>query len=85
MKQMQAMHEKMMAATTPEERAALMDQQMKSMQNGMHMMDMMKQDSSGMPMSGQKHEMMEMRLDMMQMMMQAMMDRQSAQNPPTGK
>jgi len=85
MKQMQAMHEKMMAATTPEERAALMDEQMKSMQNGMHMMDMMKQDSSGMPMSGQKHEMMEMRLDMMQMMMQAMMDRQSAQTPPTGK
>ena len=85
MKQMQAMHEKMMAANTPEERAALMNEQMKSMQNGMHMMDMMKQDSSGMPMSGQKHELMEMRLDMMQMMMQAMMDRQSAQNPPTGK
>ena len=85
MKQMQAMHEKMMAATTPEERAALMDEQMKSMQNGMRMMDMMKQDSSGMPMSGQKHEMLEMRLDMMQMMMQAMMDRQSAQNPPAGK
>ena len=85
MKQMQAMHEKMMAASTPEERAALMDEQMKSMQNGMQMMNMMKQDSSGMPMSGQKHEMMEMRLDMMQMMMQAMMDRQSAQNPPAGK
>lgn len=85
MKQMQAMHEKMMAATTPEERAALMDEQMKSMEKGMHMMDMMKRDSSGTPMSGQMHEMMEKRLDMMQMMMQAMMDRLSAQNPPTGK
>jgi len=81
MKQMQAMHEKMMAATTPEERAALMDEQMKSMQNGMHMMDLMKRDSSGMPMSVQTHEMMEKRLDMMQMMM----DRQSAQNPPPSK
>lgn len=80
-KQMLAMHEKMMAATTPEERAALMDEQMKSMQNGMHMMDMMKRDSSGMPMSDQMHEMMEKRLDMMQMMM----DRLSAQNPPAGK
>jgi len=62
-----------------------MDEQMKSMQNGMQMMDMMRHDSSGMPMSGQQHDMMEMRLDMMQMMMQAMMDRQSAQNPPAGK
>ncbi|WP_336598275.1 hypothetical protein [Paraburkholderia bengalensis] len=84
-KQMQAMHEKMMAATTLQERAALMDEQMKSMQNDMQMMDLMKQDSSGMPMSGQKYALMEMRLDMMPMMMQAMMDRQSAQNPRTGK
>ncbi|MFP4897456.1 hypothetical protein [Paraburkholderia sp. EG304] len=79
MKQMQAMHEKMMEAKTSEQRTALMDEQMKSMQSGMHMMDMMKEDSEDMPMmSGKTHEMMMKRMDMMQMMMQAMMDRQSA-------
>jgi hypothetical protein len=51
------------------------DEQMKSMQNSMHMMDMMKQDSDAMPMSGQAHE----------MMMQAMMDRQSAQDRAPAK
>ena len=35
MKSMQAMHEKMMAAKTPEERQALMDEHMKLMQSGM--------------------------------------------------
>ncbi|MEX3633526.1 hypothetical protein [Paraburkholderia sp. BR14320] len=79
MKQMQAMHEKMMEAKTSEQRTALMDEQMKSMQSGMQMMDMMKEDSEDMPMmSGKTHEMMMKRMDMMQMMMQAMMDRQSA-------
>ncbi len=34
MKAMQAMHEKMMAAKTPEERQALMDEHMKLMQDG---------------------------------------------------
>ncbi|WP_193727696.1 hypothetical protein [Paraburkholderia franconis] len=79
-KHMQAMHEKMMDAKTSEQRAALMDEQMKSTQSSMHMMDMMKQDSEAMPMSGQAHEMMMKRMDMMQMMLQAMMDRQSAQD-----
>lgn len=38
MKSMQAMHEKMMAAKTPEERQALMDEHMRLMQDGMGMM-----------------------------------------------
>ena len=37
-KAMQEMHEKMMAAKTPEERSALMAEHMKSMQEGMGMM-----------------------------------------------
>jgi len=41
MKAMQAMHEKMMAAKTPEERQALMDEHMKLMQDGMGMMQQM--------------------------------------------
>ena len=85
MKQMQAMHEKMMDAETPEQRAALMDEQMKSMQSSMHTMDMMKRDSEAMPMSVNAHQMMVKRMDMMQMMMQAMMDRQSAQGQTPGK
>ncbi len=83
MRDMQAMHEKMMMAKTPEERAALMDEQMKTMQNAMAVMDMMKQDSAGRPMSAQTHEMMERRLDMMQMMMKSMMDRQAAEGQST--
>ena len=41
MKQMQAAHEKMMAAKTPEARRALMAEHMKSMRDGMAMMDSM--------------------------------------------
>ena len=55
-KAMQAMHEKMMAAKTPEERNALMAEHMKSMQDGMKMMEGM--SSSGMKdMSGMSGEM----------------------------
>ncbi|MBH2018787.1 MAG: hypothetical protein I8H91_04345, partial [Burkholderiales bacterium] len=39
MKTMQAMHEKMMNAKTPEERSQLMAEHMKTMQDGMAMMD----------------------------------------------
>lgn len=38
---MQEMHEKMMNAKTPEERSKLMAEHMKSMQDGMKMMDCM--------------------------------------------
>jgi len=84
MQSMRAMHEKMMNAKTPQERAALMDEQMKVMQNGMSTMGMMGANSSGMPMST-RHESMEKRMDMMEMMMQAMMDRQAAQEHPAEK
>jgi hypothetical protein len=87
MKSMQEMHNKMMAAKTPEERNALMAEHMKTMQDGMTMMNGM--SSSGMSgMSGmpkdmatrhqmmEKHmEMMEKHMEMMQSMMQMMMDR----------
>ena len=77
MQAMQAMHEKMLAAKTPEERNALMTEHMKLMQNGMGMMGQM---GSG-AMAGKPgdmaacHAMMEQRMEMMQSMMQMMMDR----------
>ncbi|KVK86565.1 hypothetical protein WJ47_05860 [Burkholderia ubonensis] len=84
MQRMRDMHERMMSAKTQQERATLMDEQMKVMQNGMSMMDMMGKDTSRMPMSP-PHDEMERRMDMMQMMMQAMMDRQSVQDHPADK
>lgn len=39
MKTMQSMHDKMMAAKTPEERSKLMAEHMKTMRDGMKMMD----------------------------------------------
>ena len=77
MKAMQAMHDKMMAAKTPEERNALMAEQMKLMQGGMGMMGRMGPGAmAGKPgdMAG-RQGMMEQRMDMMQSMMQMMMDR----------
>ena len=83
MKTMQGMHEKMMNAKTPEERNKLMADHMKTMQDGMAMMDRM----SGAGMSGMKgmpgmagdldarQQMMEKRMEMMQGMMKMMMDR----------
>ena len=85
-KTMQAMHEKMMAAKTPEERNAMMAGHMKSMQDGMKMMEGMTgpgmDGMKGMPgMSGDMaahHAMMEKRMAMMQTMMKMMMDRMPA-------
>ena len=86
MKTMQAMHDKMMAAKTPEERGKLMAEHMKSMQDGMAMMEGM----SGAGMGGMKgmqgmggdmaarHQTMEKRMEMMQTMMKMMMDRMNA-------
>ncbi len=74
---MRDMHEKMMAAKTPEERSALTAQHMKTMHDGMTMMN-------GMPAGGMKsmtgdmtmhHQMMEKRMEMMGATMQMMMDR----------
>ncbi len=78
MKAMQQMHDKMMAAKTPEERNALMADHMKAMQDGMAMMKGMggmtgpkgpRTDMS------QRQAMMEQRMDMMQTMMEMMADR----------
>ncbi|MES2192238.1 MAG: hypothetical protein V4454_19130 [Pseudomonadota bacterium] len=88
MKMMQEMHQKMAAAKTPEERAALMKDQMKTMQDGMGMMGSMRGRMMGgkgmeggktsMPMDA---EMMKRRMDMMEMMMQMMMDREGMMPP----
>ncbi len=76
-KAMQEMHDKMMAAKTPDQRNALMGEHMKTMHDGM---DMMK-GSGGMAAGksptdmGQRQNMMEQRMDMMQTMMEMMVDR----------
>lgn len=78
MRAMGAMHDRMMAAKTPEERSALMTEQMTTMQEGMTMMNGMS------PMGGMKggmatqRGMMEKRMEMMQSMMQMMLDRMPA-------
>ncbi|SAL02686.1 hypothetical protein AWB81_06259 [Caballeronia arationis] len=74
-----------MAAKTPEERAKLMDEQMQAMQQGMAMMNAMKQPPGGKGANGMRHDIMEKRMDMMQAMMTMMMDRQSLQSAPAGK
>jgi hypothetical protein len=82
MKSMREMHDKMMAARTPEERQALMAEHMKAMQDGMAMMGRMKDGKpGGMSMNP---ETMGKRMDMMEMMMQMMMDRE-ADRPPAGR
>lgn len=86
MKLMQDMHQKMKAAKTPAERSALMKDHMSAMQGGMNMMSQMRssmprQDGgkSSMPAEPPMHKsMMERRMDMMEMMMQMMMDREAA-------
>ena len=87
MKKMQDMHDKMMAAKTPEERQNLMDEHRKLMQDGMAMMKnmggkgapmMSGQGAAGMMMGA---DAMEKRMDMMQMMMEMMMDREPGGMP----
>jgi hypothetical protein len=81
MKAMQEMHNKMMAAKTPEERNALMGEHMKTMQEGMSMMKGMGgMGGMGGPKSpptsmAERQTMMEQRMDMMQTMMEMMADR----------
>ena len=79
-KAMQAMHDKMMAAKTPEERSALMTEHMKSMQEGMDMMKGMGGPKSAATNMTERQTMMEQRMDMMQTMMELMVDR-LAQTP----
>lgn len=91
MAMMGEMHQKMMNAKTPEERGALMGEHMKMMQDGMSMMNMMGGSGMGGPGMGgtqggkgaagsmeDRQQMIEKRMDMMQMMMQMMMDTQPA-------
>ena len=85
-KSMQAMHDKMMSAKTPEERSKLMAEHMKSMQDGMKMMEGMASAGmagmqgmhGGMGGMGAHHAMMEKRMAMMQTMMKMMMERMPA-------
>lgn len=76
MKAMQGMHDKMMATKTPEERHALMSENMNLMQGGMGMMGGTGHDD----MAGKPEDMaarmgmMEQRMNMMRSMMQMMMD-----------
>lgn len=82
LKAMREMHDEIMAAKTPQERNALMTEQMKVMQEGMNMMNAMFPDGMK-DMMGMKgdmaahHRMMGKRMEMMQAMMQMMMDRLS--------
>lgn len=93
MKDMQAMHEKMMSAKTPEERQALMAEHMKMMQDGMAMMKQMggmsmmggMQGGKGMGGMSERHQMMEKRMEMMESMMQMMMDRMQSPMAPAAK
>ncbi len=86
---MQAMHEKMMAAKIPEQRNAMMAEHMKSMQDGMKMMEgmgmpgrMSAAGTKGMPGDmGANQLMLEKRMAMMQTMMKMMMDRMPAAAP----
>jgi len=80
MKAMLEMHDKMMAAKTPAERDALTPEHMKTMQDGMTMMNGM--SSGGMGVTGgtkgdmaTRHQTMEARVEMMQATMQMMLDR----------
>jgi hypothetical protein len=77
MKSMQEMHNKMMAAKTPEERNVLMAAHMKTMQDGMTMMKGMTPSSMADMKEGatERSQMMEKRMEMMESMMQMMMDR----------
>ncbi len=99
MSRMQEMHQKMQAAKTPEERAALMKEHLQVMRSGMAMMGQMpgcmsmhgpgmgeppnrtKGARKPMPRDGMgaEHDAMHHRMDMMEMMMQMMLDRQEAE------
>lgn len=68
MKVMQAMHDKMMVAKTPEERQALMaEHSMRMMQDMGSMSDMGRKPAD-------RQKMLKKRMDMMQSMMQMMVD-----------
>ena len=80
MKMMREMHQKMQAAKTPQERAALMDEHRKAMQGGMSMMCEMGGGMGQGDTAGSK-DMMARCMEMKDMTMQMMMDRDGAKAP----
>lgn len=78
---MREMHRKMAAAKTPEERAALMKDHRQSMQDGMAMMGRMREGMGAKGSMAMDPETMKRRMDMMEMMMQMMMDREATKPP----
>jgi hypothetical protein len=80
MAQMREMHQKMMAAKTPQERQALMAEHMKAMKGGMSMMCQM--GTAPTPQSGApSDDMMKRCMAMKDMTMQMMQDRERLQTP----
>ena len=77
LKSMQEIHDKMMAAKTPEELNALMAEHTKAMQDGIAMMSgITPGDISGMPKDiASRQQVMEKHMELMQYMMQMMVDR----------
>jgi len=84
MKMMQEMHQKMMAAKTPEERQALMTEHMKAMQGGVSMMCEMGNGGMGMQGGAGSNDVMKRCMKMKDMTIQMMMDRESGK-PPAAK
>ncbi|MES2098257.1 MAG: lipoprotein [Pseudomonadota bacterium] len=85
MKMMREMHQKMQAAKTPQERAALMDEHMKAMRGGMSMMcDMGAGMGAGAQGGAGSKDSMARCMEMKDMATQMMMDREGMK-PPTSK
>ena len=97
MQMMKALHERLLGATTPEARKIVMDKQREEMQACMGMMKQMHEGEMmggmGGGMMAQKGapaeaaapmQMMQKRMDMMEMMMQTMMDQQGMMTSPKG-
>ena len=81
MKPMREMHEKMMAAKTPEERSALTGEHMKAMQDGMSTMNGMMSHDKSVNLTPMPPSMMQKHMEMMQMMRQMMMDQMGPPAP----
>ena len=98
MQMMKALHEKMMSASTPEARHIVMERQREEMQGCMATINQMKQGGGMMGNMGggmmeqkgaaadaaPQMRMMQKRMDMMEMMMQAMMDQQGMMSGTRG-
>jgi hypothetical protein len=81
MKAMREMHQKMMAAKTPEERQALMAEHMKAMQGGMSMMCDMSTGGTSTQGGAGMHDTMKRCMEMKDMATRMMMDRESGKAP----